>query len=161
MKNGMAISGKLCTWATICCTSRSSGTRSEVAAAAMAPMSSAWAMGMAITAPAMKTKSMMKDMDLPPSPVRGGHGPRGFGIGTWGIGRICSPCGCPAPARHAGAPGRLQGQQGQQRHAHHHAAIGQRAGNAQDLAALVMHDLQHVQDRKSTRLNSSHLVISY
>ena len=62
MKNGMAISGKLCTWATICCTSRSSGTRSEVAAAAMAPMSSAWAMGMAITAPAMKTKSMMKDM---------------------------------------------------------------------------------------------------
>ncbi|CAB5699585.1 Uncharacterised protein [Delftia tsuruhatensis] len=64
MKNGMAISGKLWTWATICCTSRSSGTRSEVAAAAMAPMSSAWAMGMAITAPAMKTRSMTKDIAI-------------------------------------------------------------------------------------------------
>ena len=41
MKKGMAISGKLCTCATICCTSRSRGTLSELAAAAMAATSSA------------------------------------------------------------------------------------------------------------------------
>ena len=65
MKNGMAISGKLCTCETICCTSRSSGTRSEVAAAAIAATSSAWAMGMAATAAIMKTKRISALMGCP------------------------------------------------------------------------------------------------
>ena len=60
MKKGMAIRGKLCTCATICCTNKSKGTRALLAEAAKAARRMACAIGMANAAAPKKTNKIKK-----------------------------------------------------------------------------------------------------